>query len=243
MRLRARPSIEPCSGSSPRSTRLLVAACASLLVVGASTVGFGLGVTGANAELIRAKNSTKILAKDPLSKPSSVVPESASAFANGKFVLRSATSATQVYAPTFDATGTQLSAISEAVDVSLPTPATLAGLNCRAGATPDNRYALLVSGKGHWLVGKSVLPNNTVLKSGAVKVPSSGTFHLRLECSGPQEPGATGTVTVKFFVNGKKVATVTDATSALPVVLPAAVGFEVDHLGSASFSNLTVAQL
>lgn len=243
MRLHARSEIKPRSRSLPRNARLLVAACASMFVVGAGTVGLGLGVTGANAEPMQAKSPKKTLLKDPLSKPTSAVPEPSTSFVNGKFLLQSPTAQTQVYSPTFDATGAQLSAISAAVDVSLATPTTLAGLDCRAGTTPDTRYAFLIRGNGQWLVGKSLLPNNTVLKSGSVKIRPNETFHLRFECSGPEQPGPTGTVTGKFFINGKKVATVTDAMSALPVVLPAAVGLEVDHVGAASFSNMTVAQL
>jgi hypothetical protein len=195
------------------------------------------------AEPVEATSPKNVLLKDPLSKPTAAVPEPSTSFVKGKFLLQGTTSQTQVYSPTFAATGTQLSAISVAVDVSLATPTTLAGLDCRAGVTPDTRYAFLIGGNGRWLVGKSLLPSNTVLASGSVKIRPNETFHLRYECSGPQQPGPTGTVSGKFFIDGKKVATFTDTMSALPVVLPAAVGLEVDHVGAASFSKITVAEL
>jgi hypothetical protein len=228
-------------GSSKR--RGLIASLAALCSVAVFFVAAGVG-----AEPALAKAGKTILLKDSLSKASSAVQAGSGngfvgSFVTGKFLLQNSIAQTQVYSPTFNATSAQLSAISVDVDVSLATPTTLAGLNCRAGDTPDTRYAFLIRGNGQWLVGKSLSPNNTMLASGSVKIRPHETFHLRFECSGPEQPGPTGTVTGKFFINGRKVATVTDAMSALPVVLPAAVGLEVDHVGAASFSNITVAQL
>jgi hypothetical protein len=224
-----------------------------MLVLGASTLGLGLGAAGVNAEPLPAKSPKKILLKDPLSKPSSAMPDATFAdgngsgsFVKGKYVLGSTgVKAASGYQPTFDATGAQLSATSVAIDMSFPTsaPNQLAGLNCREGDTLDTRYVFLISDKGSWLMGKSVNPNNTVLKRGTVKLRPNETVHLRAECSGPEQPGPSGKVTLKFFINGKTVATVTDATSALPVSLPASIGMEVDRTTTAAFSNITVAQL
>jgi hypothetical protein len=223
-----------------------------MLVVGASTLGLGLGAAGVSAEAVQAKSPKKILLKNPLSKPSSALPALtgngfSGSFVKGKFLLQNSGTSGYLHSdPIFAATGAQLAAISTDIDVSPATPATLAGLNCRSGDIADNRYVFLIHGNGKWLVGKTVVtrvPPNTILASGSVKAQAHETFHLRFECSGPEQPGPTGTVTLKFFINGKRVAMVTDAMSAWPVALPAAVGFEVEGAGAASFSNITVAQL
>jgi hypothetical protein len=255
VRLYPQSKATPSGRSLPRSVRLLVGACASMLVVGASTLGLGLGAAGVNAEPLPAKSPKKILLQDPLSKSSSAMPgatfadgNGSGSFVKGKYVLQNTgVKAGSGYSPTFDATGAQLSAASVAIDMSFPTsaPNQLAGLNCRQGDTFDNRYVFLIASNGSWLIGKSTSPpaTNTPLKRGTGKLRPNETVHLRAECSGPEQPGPSGKVTLKFFINGKNVATVTDATSALPVKLPGSIGMEVDRTTTAAFSNITVAQL
>jgi hypothetical protein len=119
----------------------------------------------------------------------------------------------------------------------------------RGDANGADRYAFVIRGNGAWVVGKALIPpggtsaKQSGLARGSVNIRAHQTLHLRFECSGPEQPGSTGKVTLKFLINGKRVATVTDATSPLPVALPAAVAMEVDGMGAASFSNIAVAQL
>jgi hypothetical protein len=230
-----------------------------MLVVGASTLGLGLGAAGVNAEPLPAKSPKKILLQDPLSKPSSAAsnmiftkPDGSSAsFVNGKYVVQLPATAKQFQnaSPRIDATNAQMSKTSAAIDMSFPTsaPNQLAGLNCRQGEnTIDIRYSFLISDKGSWLIGKATSPpaTSTVLKRGTGKLRPNETAHLRAECSGPETPGPSGKVTLKFFINGKNVGTVTDATSALPVTANSTIGLEVQRPGTtAAFSNITVAQL
>jgi hypothetical protein len=231
------------SGSPVRHGRFRSLAAASLA---AAFVAVGVGAMPA-----QAKSSGSTLLKDPLSQTSAAMPDATTpapgysgSFVKGKFLLQNTGSHTQAYSPTFDATAAQLSAIRTDIDISLATVGTVAGLNCRAGDTLDTRYVFLIRGGGTWVLGKSVAPStNTPLAQGSAKIRPNQTVHLRAECSGPAQPGPAGTVTGRFFINGKKVATITDSKSALPVVLPAAVGMEVGANGAASFSNITVAQL
>jgi hypothetical protein len=231
------------SGSSLRRGLLRSWAAASLAAV---FVAVGVGAMPA-----QAKSSGKTLLKDPLSQASAAMPDATTpapgyvgSFVKGKFLLQNTGSHADAYSPTFDATAAQLGAIRVDIDVSLATVGTIAGLNCRAGDTLDTRYVFLIRGGGTWVVGKSVAPStNTPLAQGSAKVRPNQTVHLRAECSGPAQPGPAGTVAVRFFINGKKVATINDSKSALPVVLPAAVGMEVGANGAASFSNIAVAQL
>jgi hypothetical protein len=225
--------------------RGLSGSLAALCAIAAFVVAVGV-----SAEAVQAKSSTTILLKDPLSKPTGATQEAtftksdgSGSFVKGKYLLQNGSVHTQGFVPTFDATAAQQRALSVDIDVSPATAKTTAGLNCREGATLDTRYVFLVKGSGGWVVGKSLYPANTPLKRGTVKIRPNQTVHLRIECSGPEQPGPTGTVTGKFFINGKKVATITDSTSALPVSLPATVGMEVEPMGAASFSNMTVATL
>jgi hypothetical protein len=241
-----RPSgVRWARGSSRR--RGLVCLLAALCSIAVVVVAAGTGAQPAGAQ-----SSTNVLLKDPLSKPSSAMPDAtftngngSGSFVKGKYVLQSTGANVEGYQPTFDATAAQLSSTSVAVDVQFATPAApgLAGLNCREGDTLGTRYVFLIR-DGRWVVGKSVNPNGTVLKKGKLKIRPHETVHLQVECSGLDQPGPTGTVTLKFFINGKTVATVTDATSALPVTLPASIGMEVGNgRAAASFSNITVAQI
>jgi hypothetical protein len=226
--------------AAPGSSRVAVALCSIAAII----VAIGVG-----AEPALAKNSTRILLKDPLSTASPAMAGATTpgdgyvgSFTSGKFLLQNTGTHTQSFAPTFDATAAQLSAISVDINVSLANAKSTAGLNCREGNTIDTRYVFLV-GAGGWVVGKSLYPANTPLRRGSIKIPPNHPVHLRIECSGPGQPGPTGTVTGKFFINGKKVATITDSKSALPVTLPATLGMEVEPMGAASFSKITVAQL
>jgi hypothetical protein len=226
-----------------------------MLVLGASTLGLGLGAAGVNAEPLPAKSPKKILLKDPLSKPSSATQGaefnaadgSNAGFMKGKLVFTSQSVKSLRFSMNLNATNAQLSATSAAIDVSFPTPkpVVFAGLSCRHGDTFDTRYAFLITSNGSWLIGKSTFPpaTNTTLKKGTVKLRPNETVHLRADCSGPETPGPTGTVTLKFFINGKNVGTATDATSALPVTLHSSIGMELESTGQVAFSNITVAQL
>jgi hypothetical protein len=82
-----------------------------------------------------------------------------------------------------------------------------------------------------------------VLKKGPGKLRPNETVHLRADCSGPEQPGPSGKVTLKFFINGKNVGTVTDAKSALPVTDKSLIGMEVNQPGSVTFSNITITAL
>ena len=227
-----------------------------MLVVGASTLGLGLGAAGVNAEPLPAKSPKKILLQDPLSKPSSATPNliftfpdgSNGSFVNGKYVVQNAVPKVVVPFPSIvvDVTNAQLSATSATIDMSFPTSAPqVAGLNCRNGDTIDTRYSFLVRPNGSWLIGKATSPpaTTTVLKKGTGKLRPNETAHLRAECSGPEQPGPSGKVTLKFFINGKNVGTVTDATSALPVTDKSLIGMEVNQPGSVTFSNITITAL
>jgi hypothetical protein len=220
------------------------------LLAALSSIAVFVGASGMGALPADAKGSKHVLLKDALAKPTSAIPEPASAFVNGKYVIQGTDpNLIHSYSPTFDATGPQLSAISAEVDMSLATPGSQGGLQCRGGANNTDRYAFMVRGNGSWVIGKALVPpggttaTQSALAKGTVKVRPQQTVHLRFECSGPEQPGQTGKIALKFLINGKQVAAVTDAKSPLPVSLPAAVALELDGVGSASFSNMTVAQL
>jgi hypothetical protein len=252
MRLYAQSNAKLGAMSLPRRPRRLVGALAGVLVVGTSTLGLGLGAAGAGAE-VQVKSPKKILLKDPLSKPSSAArlmiftrPDGSGSFVNGKYLFQNEKAGFLVSSPNFDATNAQLSATSAAIDMSFPTSAPqFAGLNCRQGDTIDTRYSFLVGPNGSWLIGKAVInQSNTKLKQGTGKqLRPNETVHLRAECSGPEQPGPSGKVTLKFFVNGKNVGTVTDATSALPVTDKSNIGLEINVPGSVAFSNVTITAL
>ncbi len=205
-----------------------------------------LGTAGVSAHVARATSSKDVLFANSLAKPSAAVqpatgPGVTGAFVDGKYRLTT-TGALALYAPVFTATGPQLSSIRVDADMSLGNKKAFGGLDCRSGSDSVTRYAFLVTGTGDWVLGKSSSTENNTLKQGRLGAAGKKrSFHLTFVCSGEEQPGTTGSVTLKFLIDGKQVVSFTDPTSALPVSLPAAVGMEAD-VGSASFSNIVVKQ-
>jgi hypothetical protein len=133
MRLDPQSKAKPGRRSSSRSVRVLVGALAGMLVLGASTLGLGLGAAGVNAAPLPAKSPKKILLQDPLSMPSSATPNliftfpngSNGSFVNGKYVVQNTVPKVVVPFPSIvvDVTNAQLSATSATIDMSFATSA------------------------------------------------------------------------------------------------------------------------
>jgi hypothetical protein len=239
--MRGASARRPRRATTPRARATLIGSVVALAMAAV------LGTVGASAPVAGAASNKGVLFTNSLAKPSAAVqPASApgvtGAFVDGKYRLTTTTDALALYAPIFTATGPQLSSIRVDADMSLASKKAFGGLDCRSGSDAVTRYAFLVTGTGDWVLGKTSGSENNALKQGRVKTPANKqAFHLTFVCTGEEQPGTTGSVTLKFLIDGKQVVSFTDSTSALPVALPAAVGMEAD-VGSASFSNMVVKQ-
>lgn len=112
--------------------------------------------------------------------------------------------------PTFDASTTQLSSVRVAADVSMGAGTEDAGLACRFNN--GDRYAFVISTTGNWGIFKDNGPNAQQLQNGSVTAANS--YHLQIECTGPETPAATDTVNLTFKIDTNTFSA-SDSTSPL----------------------------
>jgi len=184
---------------------------------------------------------------DPLRQPSAAFRPQRTAglsisFVDQRLRVESIGSGFVFLAPKFSGNGPALTAVHVDVDVSLG-PATIAGVFCR-GASTRSFYDFVVDTDHTFSINKASAGNATGLASSTVA--GARTYHLSAECSGPAQPGGSGTVQLTFAIKTSHEtdhATFSDTGAAYdagPVgLLVAGAG---PHSGTASFSNLTVRQ-
>ena len=213
-------------------------------------VGVAVGVAVAAVTLIggiATAGGSPVVFHDPLRQPSAAFRPQRTAGLSISFVeqrLRVASmgSGFVFLPPKFSGNGPQLTAVHVDVDVSLG-PTTIAGVFCR-GASTRAFYDFVVDTDRTFSINKVSAGNATGLASSTVA--AARTYHLRAECSGPGQPGGSGTVQLMFGITTSHEsdhAAFSDTGAAYdagPVgLLVAGTG---PHPGVASFSNLTVRQ-
>jgi hypothetical protein len=222
-----------------------------MLVVAGSVVVL-LGAASVAAVPVGAKGN-KVLFKSSLKKPTKALPASSgdgnntlsTEYTSGRFVIHSKDPrGAWLVSPALTATASQLAKVRIDVDVNLanvPTGSS-AGVFCRRTANPNggqaNKYVFLIAGNGTYSVFKDSNGSSNQIQGGSTTV-SGNKAHLRVDCKGPVQPGASDTVSMDFGVGSNSIA-VTDSQSALP---SGRIGLYANGLGDPGFSNLTVTQL